>query len=471
MDTSTQVALEEYTDELQLAGSFFDDRLKYTVGGFYYKEQPNGLGGNQGLEVNVFQGLSHTQVLGYLTNRSEAIYGQVDYSLDDFVKGLSITAGLRKTWDSVKGCAANATYSFFAQPFNTSKNSPNWISEDECKSGTLTTAGVPDTTSVSTQILPRADFNKLTYTFGANWQVTSDAMVYVAHRRGYRAGSYNTPLFDPYLASMQTFQPESLTDWEVGAKLRWNAGDARGTFDLAVFSGKDKGNQFPVPSTGLAAGVCVPEAVGSNGRASNCVTLPTQVAYAAGTPGVTIRHSPATTVGNVGDLTIRGFELGATVTPSEWLTLGVGMAYVDYKVDAITIPTNLSNVLRAGNVPPPTTLILPQQPKYTGNGNVTITYPDKVMGGNLSANLDVKYSDSFILGASTVEGYTTADLRIEVDDILNKGVDVAFYVRNLTDSDYNFGTAGSQPNTLGVQSFIHAPPRSYGVSVRYAFGS
>ena len=471
MDTSTQVALEEYTDELQLAGSFFDDRLKYTVGGFYYKEQPNGLGGNQGLEVNVFQGLSHTQVLGYLTNRSEAIYGQVDYSLDDFVKGLSITAGLRKTWDSVKGCAANATYSFFAQPFNTSKNSPNWISEDECKSGTLTTAGVPDTTSVSTQILPRADFNKLTYTFGANWQVTPDAMVYVTHRRGYRAGNYNTPLFDPYLASVQTFVPETLTDWELGTKLRWDAGDARGTFDLAVFTGKDKGNQFGVLSSGLGSGVCVPEAIGSAGRAANCTTNVTQVAYPVGTPGVTIRHSAATTVGNVADLTIRGFELGATVTPAEWLTLGVGMAYVDYKVNKISLDQNLLNLLKAGNVPPTNTIILAQQPKYTGNGNVTINYPDQVLGGNLSANLDVKYSDSFILGASTIEGYTTADLRVELANILGKGVDVALYVRNLTNANYDFGTSASSPNTNGVQSFIHAPPRNYGISVRYAFGS
>ena len=471
VEASTQVRLEEITDELQLSGSFFDDKLKYTFGGFYYKEQPNGTGGNQGLEVNAFMGLSHTQVMGYLTNRSEALYGQVDYSLDDFVKGLSVTAGLRKTWDSVAGCSASATYSPFGQALYTGRHSSNYISEDQCRSGTLTAAQVTGATAASAQILPRADFNKLTYTFGANWQVTPDAMVYVTHRRGYRAGNYNTPLFDPYLASVQTFVPETLTDWELGTKLRWDAGDARGTFDLAVFTGKDKGNQFGVLSSGLGSGVCVPEAIGSAGRAANCTTNVTQVAYPVGTPGVTIRHSAATTVGNVADLTIRGFELGATVTPAEWLTLGVGMAYVDYKVNKISLDQNLLNLLKAGNVPPTNTIILAQQPKYTGNGNVTINYPDQVLGGNLSANLDVKYSDSFILGASTIEGYTTADLRVELANILGKGVDVALYVRNLTNANYDFGTSASSPNTNGVQSFIHAPPRNYGISVRYAFGS
>jgi len=176
-------------------------------------------------------------------------------------------------------------------------------------------------------------------------------------------------------------------------------------------------------------------------------------------------------VGTVCYITIRGFELGATVTPAEWLTLGVGMAYVDYKVDAITIDPNLLNVLRAGNIRPATTIILPQQPKYAANGNVTITYPDQVLGGNLSANLDIKYSDPYTIGASTVEGYTTADLRIELANILGKGVDVAAYVRNLTDANYDFGTSGSSPDGVGVQSFIHAPPRTYGVSIRYNFGS
>jgi iron complex outermembrane recepter protein len=471
VDGSTQVALEEYTDELQASGSFFGDRLKYTLGGFYYMERPNGLGGNQGLDINVFQGLSHTQVVGYYKNESKALYGQVDYSLDDFVKGLSITAGLRQTWDSVKGCVANATYTPFGPVFNTFKNSPNWISEGECKSGRLTTADVVNSTSVASQILPKVDFKKLTYTFGANWQVTPDAMLYVAHRRGYRAGAYNAPLYDPYLASIQTFTPETLTDWEVGTKLRWNAGDARGTVDLAVFTGKDSGNQFPVSTAGLAAGVCVPQAIGSNGRAANCATSATQLAYAVGTPGVTVRHSTSTTIVNAGALTLRGVEIGATVTPAEWLTLGVGMAYVDYKVDSITLPANLANVMRAGNIAPPATIIVMQQPKYSGVGNITVNYPNPVMGGNLSANLDIKYSDSYPLNASTVAGYATADLRVEVANILGKGVDVAFYVKNLTNTDYDFGTSASSPNSLGVQSFIHAPPRNYGVSVRYTFGS
>jgi len=469
-DIDAQISMEEYTDELQLSGSFLNDRLKYTLGGFYYKEQPRGLGGNFGTEYNVFQGLSHAQVTDYITNKSKAIYGQFDYSLDDLINGLTVTAGLRQTWDTVGGCTASATYSPFGQVYYTGRNL-NWISQADCQKGSgLTTANVPGAIIVSAQTLPEVEFKKMTYTFGANWQITPDAMVYVTHRRGYRAGSYNTPLFDPYLAGSQTFAPETLTDWEVGTKLRWQAGSARGSLEVALFSGKDAGNQFGVSTSGLVGGVCVPQAIGSAGRAADCTTQPTQTAYTPGTPGVLIRHPANTTVGNVGDLTIRGFEIGATVSPTRWLTVEAGMAYVDYSVDAITIDPNLLNLLRAGNIQRASTIILPQQPKFTANGSATLTYPGKVLGGDLSLNVGLKYSDKFFLGASTVRGYTVGDARLELSAVGGTGLDIAVYVKNFTNTNYDFGTSGSSPDSIGVESFIHAPPRTVGVSLRYNFG-
>jgi len=55
----SQVRLHTYTEELQLSGELFNNKLKYTIGGFYYDEAPDGAGGNQALEVNSLFGLSH----------------------------------------------------------------------------------------------------------------------------------------------------------------------------------------------------------------------------------------------------------------------------------------------------------------------------------------------------------------------------------------------------------------------------
>lgn len=464
VQTATQTNLKQITDELQLAGDFFDGKLRYTVGGFYYKESPSGPGGNQALEVNALQGLSHSIITTYLTNESKALYGQVDYALDSLVEGLGFTAGVRQTWDSVEGCASNVSFSPTAQAFYVkSPNDPIIMTESECRANSLTVGDFPGSRSVTAQLFPKAKFKKLTYTLGVNWQITPDVLAYVVRRRGYRAGNYSTPLFDPYLADVQTFKPEVLEDWEIGTKIRWRSGDMTGSFDLAAFTGKDKDNQFVLPTSGLGAGICVPEAVGSAGRASDCTT-------AAGVPGVRVVHTSASTAVNGGDLTIRGFEAAATFSPFEGLTLGGGVAYVDYKVDSIHLPATLLSVLRAAGTLVPSTIVLFQQPKWTYNFDVTATLPKDVLGTEVSWTFNFKHSDKFFMGDGTVEAYDVADTRLTFSRVADSPVDFSLYVRNLFDEEYNFGTSASNASTLGANSYIRAQPRTFGMSVKYNFG-
>ena len=471
VDTSNQINLKQITEELQLAGSFFGNRLSYTVGAFYYKESPNGRGGNQGLEVNAFGGLSHNINVTYLTNESKALYGQVDYSLDDFIPGLTFTGGVRQTWDSSKGCAVGVTVSpFYPEALVVrSANSSLIPSEQDCEDNTITFPGM---VASNAQVLPKVKFKKLTYTIGLNWKITEDVMIYGVKRRGYRGGNYNTPLIDPFVSGVQTFQPEVLDDYEIGTKLAWRAGQVRGTLNVAAFTGKDKGRQTQVGTSNLNAGTCIPEAIGSAGRAANCTTTARQAnVYTVGTPGVLIRYPLATTVANSGDITIRGFELDGTITPVEGFTLGGGLAYVDTKVDKIAFDPNFLTLLRASNTGVPATIYVEQQPKWMANGNVSINIPGKVLGGDLSLNADVKYSDKFQLGTVFVHSYTTVDGRITLANIADSGVEVAIWGRNLLNEDYNYGTSASSPNSNGAQSFIHANPRTIGLSLRYNFGS
>ncbi|HUD94005.1 TonB-dependent receptor [Sphingobium sp.] len=469
IDTSSQIELKQISDELQLSGSLFDKRLTYTVGGFYYRESPNGPGGNQMLEISAFGGLSHSMNVTYLTNESKALYGQFDYSLDDFISGLTVTAGARETWDSTKGCAVGVTITPFAtQPLVVrDANSDIIPTERECETGSIS---VPGATSFNAQVLPKVTFKKLTYTLGFNWKLARDVMVYAVKRRGYRGGNYNTPLVDSFFSGIQTFQPEVLDDYEVGTKLSWRAGQVRGTLNVAAFTGKDKGRQIQISTSNLNGGTCIPEAVGSDGRTSNCTTAARQVAYPVGTPGVNLRYPIATTIVNAGTITIRGFEVDGTITPVDGFTLGGGLSYVDSKVNSISFDPGLSALLRAANVGVPTTIVVEQQPKWSANGNVSINIPTKVLGGDLSLNTDIKYSDKFQLSTVFVKSYITVDSRITLADIGGSGIDVSIWGRNLLNEDYNYGTSASSPNANGAQSFIHANPRTIGLSVRYNFG-
>jgi iron complex outermembrane recepter protein len=456
------IQLKQLTEELQAAGSVFDDKLNYTVGAFYYDEKPGTVGGGQAFDTNIIAGLSHTITNTYLRNRSKAIYGQVDYSFGGALSGVTATAGLRQTWDSVHGCAASVRLSATAPAMLlTQANSPYLMTQDQCLNNTASLSQFPGATAIVAQGLPKKTFNKLTYTLGLNWQVTPDTMVYVAHRRGYRAGGYNTPLFDqPFLGQLQAFTPETITDWEVGSKIRWQAGGVRGLFDIAVFTGKDESYQLPVQvSPGTA---CVPQAVTAS-RPANCVT-------AASAPGVNITHSASTTITNAGALTIRGFEANATVSPVEGLTFGAAAAYLDYKVNSISLDPNLIAFLRAGNQSVPSTIVISQQPKWTYNLDATYVFPDKVLGGTLTATVNYKHSGMFYSPNIFVPAYDVVDSRVTLGDIAGSGLDVAFYVNNLTDEHYFIGGVSGSPATFGEKSYFLARPRSYGVSLRYQFG-
>ena len=457
INSASITRLKQTTEELQLSGDFLDNSLKYTIGGFLYNEKPNGRGGYQALEVNSFFGLSHNLSTTYLHNSSKAVYGQFDYSLDKLVEGLSLTAGARQTWDEQSACTTNVIFSpFAASMYMTSAGSTVAPTESECESGTGTNVGTAEQ-------FPTAKFKKLTFTLGANWQISPSSMVYVARRRGYRAGGYNTPTIDPFLSEIQTFAPEVLDDWEVGTKLRFRAGGMQGTLDLALFTGKDKGNQLPIGTSGLSAGVCVPSALGTPGHATPNCSL-------RGTPGSLVFVNSASQTVNAGTLTIRGIEAAGTLSPNPYVTLSGSFSYVQVKVDDITLPPALVAYLSAAGEPEPTDIQIQGQPKWTANAGINLRYPEKVLGGDLSAGLDYHYTGASRQVELTVPSSQQFDLRVGLDNIGDTGLSVAAYVKNLTDETIYQG-AGASRLALGVPSYLLGTPRVIGLQVRYNFGN
>jgi len=466
VDTQNHIRLKSVTEELQLSGSLLDDKLKYTVGGFYYKQSPDGLGGSAALEINAFFGLAHSTSISYFTDKSKALYGQVDYSLDDLLDGLSVTAGYRQTWDTSGGCVMSQNYSPFAVALVMETPSDPIPSEATCRAGTLR-AGVNNTAiSVSSAVLPPVDFKKGTYNLGVNWQVRPQTLVYAATRRGYRAGSYNSPLYDAFVGNVQTFAPETLTDVEVGAKHRWG-GAMPGAFDLAVFRGKDKGTQLPIPTSSLTPGptlACIPQAANFPGSTAPPCTV-------GGVAGRQVPIPNPTTYTNAGKATISGFEAQTSINPIEGLTLGAGASYVHVKTDSISLDPNFLTVLIANRRTNliPTKIVLRQQPKWTFTANAFYQYPDEVWGGKLSFNVDLRYRDEFHEGEDTIGSATTVDARLALDDIGGSGVDTALTVSNLFDAKYDYGSVGSA-HSSGYRTSLFGAPRTFAVSVRYAWG-
>ncbi len=447
--SANQTRLKVFSEELQLAGSMLKDDLKYTIGGFYYQLSPNGLGGFSASDLFTTFGNNANSTTIYLTDTSKAVYGQADYSLDVLVPGLTATAGYRHTWDEVRACIAFVPYSATSITAGLVPGAQGPIpSEAQCNSRNIPASQFPGSTAsgITAQNFG-SKFQKGTYTFGLNWQINSDAMIYVAKRRGYRAGGFNSSIYDPFLASVQNYKPEVLDDVEVGAKVRWRGG-LPGRIELALYRGKDQGLQFPESTAGLAniATVAfVPEA------------------------GKAVAILAPTTVVNKGDLIIKGFELSATISPFPGLTLGGGVSYTDIETSSLSLDPNLAAVLRANGRVPATAIFVAQQPEWMVNANITYEYPGVVLGGQLIANADFKYSDRYLQGSTFIPAYRTVDARIVLKNIGGTGLDGAIFANNLLNEKYFYGS-GNLAASVGFFSYIRAAPRTVGMSLRYNFG-
>jgi iron complex outermembrane recepter protein len=465
--------LKQTTEELQLSGSFFQNDLKYTLGGFLYNEKPNGLGGYQALEVNAFMGLSHVLSTTYLHNSSKAVYGQFDYSLDKLISGLTITAGARQTWDEQSACTTNTTFSPFgpARAITSAQDGSAIPTEAACLAGTGANVSSP-------QVFPAAKFNKLTYTLGANWQINSDAMVYVVHRRGYRAGGYNTPTVDPYLGGLQTFSPETLTDWEIGTKLRFEVAGMRGSLDVAAFSGTSENNQIPVASSQLSGGSapCVANAVlgsfAGGSRAACTLAAPVTfngTTYGAGTAGGQVPINAQTVTVNAAKLLIRGVEAAGSISPIEGLTIGGSLAYVDITTKGLSYDPALQAVFAFAGRTLPQSVNVQGQAAWSTNVNVSAELPEKVLGGTLSASADYHYNGAYRSVDIIVPSWQQIDARVTLEGVGGTGISLSAYVKNLTNETTYLGSGSSQPGGVGTSSYVLGRSRTFGLLTTYKF--
>jgi iron complex outermembrane receptor protein len=179
--------VNQLTDEMQLQGKSFGGRLDWVVGGFYSDQGPPDHSVFPRLAVQILQPAGTPLNVDALDEerrlliRSKAVFTQGTYDLSDVISGLTLTAGLRETWDDRM---------------------------DSTISGGILSS------IASTSSAP-------TYTAALDYQVVPDTSVYFTSRRGYRAGGST-------IASNGVtfpFSPEYVTDFEVGVKSDWKVGE------------------------------------------------------------------------------------------------------------------------------------------------------------------------------------------------------------------------------------------------------
>jgi iron complex outermembrane receptor protein len=186
----------------------------------------------------------------------------------------------------------------------------------------------------------------------------------------------------------------------------------------------------------------------------------------------TVGTCPACVVLNVTEsaakAVIQGAELTGVISPFRGLTLTTADSYIDSaytKIDPVA-----QSVLQGSG--------FPYTPRYKASVGAAYEAPLGDRLGTLVVSANYTYQSQFSTAQTNLSqvkylpGYSYVNAEADLKTIGGKPVDVALFVDNLTNATYATGLADFyNGGGIGSVSYTFAPPRMYGVRIRYKFGS
>ncbi|MDX3886068.1 MAG: TonB-dependent receptor [Sphingomonas sp.] len=192
----------QFSQELQLLGTAFGDRLEYILGGYVFSEQADQ---TEDYDAGAFV-ISNRYI--YARNRAQALFANATWAFDDRLK---LTVGGRYSWDQRRATKDNVDF----------------------------TLPDPDTGVPPFAFIGQGDrhFSKFNPSANISWQPIDDLNLYAKIVTGYRAGGFGTGAATK--ADFERgFDEENLTSYEAGIK--WQGWDRRLQFNSAFFYSRYK---------------------------------------------------------------------------------------------------------------------------------------------------------------------------------------------------------------------------------------
>ncbi len=281
---------EQFTQEFQILGTSFEEKLNWILGAYYFKE--SGVSTNE-LAFTITRFRSG----GDYDNKSAALFAQGTYDATD---RFHITAGVRYTDE-------------------TKKFTPDQIIHENIFALAVGT-GLSDVEApflaAGTRILPFLE-KELTYDnfdpyLNLSYDVSEDLMVYASYSEGFKSGGFSQRVFPPVVPPftappgtpdidlIPTFLPEFVQVYELGFK----------------FSGMEGKMRL-------------------NGAAYYTDYTDLQVQ---------VFTSVAPITKNAGAATIKGFELEMQATPADGWFVEAGIGYIDAGYDELDFTETLVDI-------------------------------------------------------------------------------------------------------------------------------
>ncbi|AXB78775.1 TonB-dependent receptor [Novosphingobium sp. P6W] len=421
---------QTFTNELRLE-SPDGERFGWIVGTYFLHDKTNSFG-QLGLYSPINFGVDGAAYDFDTKTDNVAGFASVSYEVTPQFK---LTAGGRYTWEkkSIDGIA----YDYATQaddvfdtsvPRNVYIDTANDIYLDGA-GGTL--APVPGSRS----------WKKFTWDASADYKATDDVLLFARVARGFRSGAYNTYVASP--GDLGVYDPETLTSYEAGIKTSWL--DRKVTFNATAFH------------------------------------------YDIDDMQVTVLQSVGTRTQNAASARVNGFEIEAAARPFAGLSLSAGYGFQDSKYKGFTnasvpFPINQGAPLDLSGQS------LERAPRHTLN--LAGSYEVAVGSGTLTFSTDWRYTSRYrfhtwsdatnnnpapfladpairalVRDTFSQDALWLGDARVAYRT--NSGIEVAAWVKNLTNEYYRTNTFGMFFNRS--MSTYPGERRTYGLSAAYRF--
>lgn len=415
----------QFSEEFQLQGE--NGNVDYVLGAFYSTEK-----GDDFTNAQTFNALplNFTDLTG--KNDSISGFAHANIKLPGIVEGLSLSFGGRITKDT--------------------RTIDSHVRQQRALSATVTqpfvclASGVPVVIANLTDrslcsFKTNATFTQPTWDVSLNYQFTPDNLVYIAHRRGYRAGSARS-------ATSPDVRPELVNDYEIGSKNQFRFGDTSVRFNLAGYYGSYKDLQ-------------------------RNITLVLN--------GVTAAQDR-----NAAEAHVYGLETDLNININRIVTLSASYALTKSRYD------NYSNVFNTPSGPVTvdnSSARFSYAPENMFTGTAKLNIPMAPENGEASVSMTYSYQSSFqttdsnsancgpgnierwcLNQVGVTDGYGLLSARADWRRPFGAPFDVGAFVTNLTNEQYYAGKF-ALVNVIGLLSAWPGQPRMGGLELRMSFGN
>ncbi|PEQ10392.1 TonB-dependent receptor [Novosphingobium sp. PC22D] len=444
------------TEELQLQFQSMDGKFNGVLGGYLEFSRP--LGWNQqrtGIyaECDDPGTIDCTTPLGFgLISQSRTkfafdnhgIFAQGTYNFTD---QLALTLGGRWTFDKIVGRGESVRYTLATVPglgvvparitCNDSLNYPN-VNIAPLPFGD----GSGDLGKCRTNITNKS--NEPTWLINVDFKPTPDILLYAKYSRGYRQGGVNFTV-----PGIETWDPEKVDAYEIGAKTTFRGGKVNGYFNVAAFY-----NDFTDQQVFAQA-----------------IPKPEFAQLLAGGNAII----------NAGSTTLKGLEVDTSVTAFDIFTVSAGYTYLDTKIKELAIPQLAANAPFLDPVPRGQvgdSLALSPKHRLTLTGRVALPVPDTV--GDISFGATYTYTaeqfnDTTLRNTplefvGRIAPSNLLNLNFDWKRVFDSPFDLAVFATNVTDEVVEVSNGGGY-STSGIADKLYGPPRMYGVRLKFNFGT